>query len=138
MVGLFDPVFHMYGEDDDLLKRLRQSGGSTRLQPNASIRHYHNDEVAKGSSKYRIIKQKLRSLGILTARYDECSVNTLMSTTAKQMKYCLKSGEPALAFGLVRASIHGYATGRNLKSDLEDRINAALTEDLIGHNLIDQ
>ncbi len=137
-VGLFDPVFRMYGEDDDLFKRVRVAGGSTRLQPNAAIKHYHNDEVATGSAKCHIMKQKLRSLGILTARYAEYSTSELLLTTASRMKYCFKIGKPSLAIQLARASVGGYTTGRNLSTELRDRIDAALKKDLTRRTPTDQ
>ena len=46
-IGLFDPVFYMYGEDDDFFNRVMHNGGTLKLSTQAFIGHFHsnvNDE----------------------------------------------------------------------------------------------
>ena len=40
-LGGFDPVFLMYGEEQDLCLRARAAGARPRMTPEATIVHYH-------------------------------------------------------------------------------------------------
>jgi GT2 family glycosyltransferase len=67
-LGLFDPVFYMYGEDDDLALRTQRSGGKLFLCPSASVQHRHTLEYSE--EKTIIAEYQLRSRLILRIRYD--------------------------------------------------------------------
>ena len=53
--GLFDPLFPMYGEDDDLFRRLFNAGGKVILVTSARLNHYHtlSRELPKRGSEVR-------------------------------------------------------------------------------------
>jgi GT2 family glycosyltransferase len=51
-VGGFDPLFYMYGEDDDLCWRLRKLGWTIGISPNARVRHWHGIVNVKRSFKW--------------------------------------------------------------------------------------
>lgn len=48
-VGGFDPLFFMYGEDDDLCKRTLRHGFQIGFVPRANIYHYRESSPASGS-----------------------------------------------------------------------------------------
>jgi GT2 family glycosyltransferase len=49
-VGGFNPIFHMYGEDRDWVKRLRKQGGSVLVHPSIQVRHFSSAQ-AKSKDK---------------------------------------------------------------------------------------
>ena len=67
-LGLFDPLFHMYGEDDDLFDRSRRVGGMLLLVPSAHIQHYHALVKASGTERRKIERFQLFARTVLTAR----------------------------------------------------------------------
>lgn len=40
-IGLFDPIFYMYGEDNDLMKRLKENKFTFYLSSKSKIKHHH-------------------------------------------------------------------------------------------------
>ena len=42
-LGLFEPVYHMYGEDNELLRRLKRNGGTCGIVPAAEFEHEHSN-----------------------------------------------------------------------------------------------
>jgi N-acetylglucosaminyl-diphospho-decaprenol L-rhamnosyltransferase len=53
-VGIFDPIFFMYGEDYDLALRMRRLGYKMGLVPEANICHWHGGFPEKKSFRKRI------------------------------------------------------------------------------------
>jgi GT2 family glycosyltransferase len=40
-IGLFDPIYHMYSEDEDLCRKLKHNGYQIGLNPHLRISHFH-------------------------------------------------------------------------------------------------
>ena len=53
LVGGFDPIFFVYGEDDNYLQRLKFHGQFVGLIPKATIVHDHIDSSVSKASSYR-------------------------------------------------------------------------------------
>lgn len=68
-VSLFDPLFHMYGEDNDLCMRIKHAGGELLLATNARVHHYHSLVASKGMKKARIDRWLATSRMQLRIRY---------------------------------------------------------------------
>lgn len=60
-IGLFDPVFLMYGEDEDLFHRVRKAGGELKLCTGSRVHHYHSDVSLEGKEKEKINALKLKA-----------------------------------------------------------------------------
>jgi GT2 family glycosyltransferase len=52
-VGGFDPLFFLYGEDDDLCSRLRKAGWKIGVVPAATVQHWHSFLHKKRDMKWR-------------------------------------------------------------------------------------
>jgi GT2 family glycosyltransferase len=89
-LGLFDPIYHMYKEDDDLCRRFRRASRRVGLVTSAHIEH-RNSQVGRGPDA-RLQRTIRRSF----------------------QRYCLKDVElrgPELAGRLLRITLRDYAEG---------------------------
>ena len=48
-IGLFDPLYFMYSEDDDFCRRVNKCGYQTALVPSAKVFHAHSHTADSGS-----------------------------------------------------------------------------------------
>ncbi len=56
--GGFDPLFFMYGEDDDLLIRAKRNGFKVGIVPKARITHFRsNEDIEKRGSRMQYIRK---------------------------------------------------------------------------------
>lgn len=70
LLGLFDPLFFMYGEDNDLALRLQAADKRVAMLPGARVAHRHSNATATNtigrwqleSGTVRILKDRRRSL----------------------------------------------------------------------------
>lgn len=71
--GLFDPLFTLYGEDNDLAERVRSAGLASRLVPRARLYHVHShasgDLDSTGGSQIRCWVMEAGSVRLLRDRW---------------------------------------------------------------------
>lgn len=82
-VGFFDPLFFMYGEDDDWFYRLEDVGGKVLLNEKAQIKHVHSLVSANRSHKKKIDQYQLLGRSILSIRYEKLGIVHLLKNAFK-------------------------------------------------------
>jgi len=114
-IGLFDPIFHMYGEDDDFFNRLMRNNGRLSLIPNASIGHFHS-LVNETQNQQKTIKyQQSISQDILRVRYNMTFIEYVwfaIKNSIRALRY--RSLSDFLAQGKIH--MHHLSIWRTLKS----------------------
>ena len=58
-LGGFDPVFVMYGEEQDLCRRARAAGARPRMTPEATIVHYHGASSRRADREIMTLKARV-------------------------------------------------------------------------------
>ena len=92
-IGCFDPLFHMYGEDDDLFFRLQRAGGQLKLLTRASLYHYHSGFSAEGTARSQIKTWKFYSTDILKARYQSRNLLHYLVSSMWELTSLLFAGQ---------------------------------------------
>jgi len=136
-VGLFDPIFHMYGEDNEWMERVRAAGFGVGLVPDARIGHAHGNTGARGAARARVdaavrqsatLRSWLRSdenLGMVAAREAARRVLIYGRHVLNADRHGLRAQlEADGRLWSARASLLRAATG-----DVRSRIDAAIAED---------
>jgi GT2 family glycosyltransferase len=96
-VGLFDPVFHMYGEDNDLCMRVKSAGGSLILDTQAHVHHYHALTNADSEGQKQIQSWFAISRLQLRIRYSHLSRSGFMLRSVYYfLKGILGASDPGL------------------------------------------
>ena len=62
--GLFDPLYFMYHEDEDLCRRVNMLGGNISITPNAEVANAHS-HTTKNHSDYEVIYRMKRRSGFI-------------------------------------------------------------------------
>ena len=92
-IGLFDPVFYMYGEDYDFFKRLYRKGGTLFLIPFAKVHHFAGINITeKALAKSRDIEYGIAQV-IKQIRYSSLHQGT--------REFCVQSYSLARHYELV-------------------------------------
>ena len=73
-LGGFDPIFKMYGEDDDFFTRLKARGSKIQLIPKAKVYHVHSLLSTNTVVKNKVLDWQATSENILDIRYNNQSV----------------------------------------------------------------
>ena len=98
VVGLFDECFFLYGEDEDLCRRIRLSGFSIRLVPAALVRHWHTGVQVEAEGCQRE-NPHMRRATLLLALKDP------QRTWASRCAYVAKVFLADLVHGLARLDV---------------------------------
>ncbi len=88
-IGLFDPIFYMYGEETDLFRRVELDHGlKLGFAPLAKIGHEHQNMMATKAKRKRIDFQIRRSMQICILKYPK---ESLWMKYLKLLKYTASS-----------------------------------------------
>ena len=92
-VGLFDPLFFLYGEDDDLCERASYHGYSILLVADSLVNHWHTS-IRRGSMPSRFVQLQMRNqyIGVLKNHNRPLSRNLSMFATSEFLRLSRKSG----------------------------------------------
>lgn len=134
-VGLFDPIFQMYGEDEDLFNRVQRVGGEVRLVPGARLGHFHNHVNASGKAKTQIQFWAHKAHRVLDIRYKKITLSGQFIQTFKDsVKYMIRGN---FKYGLLLPIYHAkyLFTSKSIRnmsaSDIRKRIDVQVAADLI-------
>lgn len=87
-VGMFDPLFYMYGEDNDLALRLLRLGGTPLLDTAAFLHHRHSMASADGNERRQINAWQWIARIMLRIRYTGLG---RMGFIARMLMYALRA-----------------------------------------------
>lgn len=137
-VGLFDPIFHMYGEDEDFFERVRRAGGEVRFIPGARLGHFHNHVNASGRDKTQIKFWAQNAHRILAIRYKKITLpGQFMRTFKDSVKYLLR-GDIKFAFSLPIHHVKYFVATKFIRNtslaNIKQRIDTQIAIDLIAED----
>ena len=95
VVGIFDECYFLYGEDEDLCRRIRRAGFSFRLVPQAIVYHWHTLEQIEKQGRQRQNPHVRRSSLLLALKDTE-------RTWTSRCLYVLKTQISQCVNGLAR------------------------------------
>jgi GT2 family glycosyltransferase len=134
-VGLFDPLFYMYGEDDDLGNRVRETSGNILLCTSAFVRHKHT--LSNNFGEHRIRFWMLNSRLMLRIRYTGISKVAFIARCLRFFVRSLMFRSPSIAAPLA----YLYVIMPNLRkwsaiksrsaATVKDRIEQSLRDDML-------
>lgn len=93
-LGGFDPIYTMYGEDDDLARRFHVSSGEIWLSRRSIIRHYHSNDIALGLERVQILAWRNEAAVIDTLKSRPWTIRTpfrLVKLQARLIKGVIKT-----------------------------------------------
>jgi GT2 family glycosyltransferase len=101
-VGGFDPLFFMYGEDDDLCRRLRAAGWKIGFVPDAVVQHWHG--IVHARKSFRWLCTREYSEAVFHLKWSPRALGVAFLTLAKRWAvdagFDIRRGiARALAFG---------------------------------------
>ena len=88
-VGGFDPIFFLYGEDDNYLQRLEYHGLKLGLLPGIRIIHDHHDSDYPSDAGYREFRHKQTRLVVYTNILNRFSANSYLAYLIRKMALSL-------------------------------------------------
>jgi GT2 family glycosyltransferase len=132
-VGLFDPLYYMYGEDSDLFDRVRECGGKVFFSTESRVAHLHTHVSGSRSQRNQAEFWRNSSRRIHAIRFDRPGLSRQIAVTARSaLKYILK-GRFADAVMLVKAH-YGFSRNKEMIQSTEpdvivERIRQFIAED---------
>ncbi len=131
--GMFDPLFYMYGEDDDLFGRFRRAGIKTLLCTQAFVAHFNtNFQQGRGTASK---KWKFHSGYVLFLKQHPSPMRIVGLHLIRTARYllCVLRGEGVFAIKQFRSDVKVFAmylTGKLTdNSSLKQRVEAQIQKD---------
>lgn len=134
-IALFDPVFYMYGEDDDLGNRIHTAGGRILLSTPALVRHKHSLKNATGKQKQDIRTWMLSSRLALRIRYTGISkagyiLRCLRLFAGSLLVKTLSTPRPVTCLRVILPHLHNWNDlKQHGRMHVQKRIDIFLRED---------
>jgi GT2 family glycosyltransferase len=126
-VGNFDPIFYMYGEDDDWLIRLHKLGGKIFISSMAAVGHFNNLESSI-QNKRQILRWQIRAQTILGLRDARKPFLFLIKQIYRAVRY---KNSPRSIIDIIKLTSHISLIKNNDKASINKRANYYLNKDTI-------